>query len=287
LYLNYILGKQTLAQLSAQFNISKPTLQKYFDRLELPRFNPNPREIILVLDATYFGQKKDKDGLLVGKDWLTKEIIYYEFIKTETKEVFLNCREKLEEGRFKIKAIVTDGRPGVRGVFSGISIQMCQFHQVQIVNRYITKNPKLLPARQLKTIIEDLTKSNYFSFKTRFNYWLECNRVFLNEKTFNPRTNRYYYTHKRIRSAVNSIKSNLDYLFTYQREEFTGLKDEKIAESLKLGIKIKSNLPNTTNSLDGWFNHLKKLIRCHQGLRVDRRHKMIESIIYSSSQNFN
>ncbi len=203
---DYVLGKQTLAQLSISSGLSKKTLQRYFDDLVLPVFNPLPREIILVLDATYFGKKKDKDGLLLGKDWITKEIVYYDFIKSETKEVFLKCRYFLEQKGFKIKGVVVDGRIGVKDVFNDLPLQMCQFHQIQIVNRYLTKNPKLHPSKQLKTVIEKLTKSTYFSFTENFKFWFENNKDFLNEKTMNLETKRSYFTHKRIRSAVRSIQ---------------------------------------------------------------------------------
>ena len=62
----------------------------------------------MVIDALYFGKKKDKDGLLIGKNWLTKQVIYYEFIRSETQK----ARDTLEASGFEILAVVTDGRPG-------------------------------------------------------------------------------------------------------------------------------------------------------------------------------
>jgi len=177
---------------------------------------------------------------------------------------------------------VVDGRIGIKDIFKDIPIQMCQFHQIQIINRYLTKKPKLIPSIQLKTIIEPLTKSNYESFQTRFSYWLEVNQDFLNQKTLNPKTNRKQYTHKKLRSTVKSVQNNLPYLFTYQDKDFIEINQKLIPEYLKYGIKIPSKMLNTTNTLDGWFNHLKKLLRCHQGLKKDRKHKMIEMILISS-----
>jgi hypothetical protein len=266
LFEEYALGKQTLIQIQKKLGFSIPTIQKHLDQVILPEFRVYPKPIILVLDATYFGEKSGKDGLIVGKDWLTGEIIYYKFIQSETKAIFQSVKDNLESLGFEILAIVVDGRPGIRTVFKQIPIQMCQFHQIQIVNRYLTKNPKLLPSKQLKTIVEDLTKSSQLSFTNRFNYWLEVNEEFVNEKTINPETGRSIYKHKKLRSAVNSIRNNLPYLFTCKNNQ-------------------QLNIPNTTNSLDGWFAHLKKLLNCHNGLRRDRRNKVIEYIL--SSHNFN
>lgn len=238
------------------------TLQSHLDQAVIPDLVVEPRDIILVLDALYFGEKKTKDGLIVGKDWITAEIVYYKFIRSETKKVFQEVKDSLVSSGFNIKAIVVDGRPGIKSVFTGIPVQMCHFHQVQIVNRYISKNPKLIPSIQLRTILADLTTMNQFGFESRFNYWLEVNQEFIDEKTFNPRTKRYIYTHKKLRSAMNSIKHNISYLFTYQNTKIEG-----------------KEIPNTTNSLDGWFTHLRKLLNCHSGISKQRRNRMIRYIL--------
>lgn len=145
---------------------------------------------------------------------------------------------------------------------------MCQFHLIQIVNRHITKRPKLIPALQLKTLLGDLTTTTEYAFKLRFNYWLEVNQDFLNEKTINPDTGRQIYKHKRLRSATRSIQTNLEHLFTCKDKQNRDL-----------------NIPNTTNSIDGYFAHLRKLLGCHNGLRKDRRNRVIEYIL--ATRNFN
>lgn len=80
------------------------------------------------------------------------------------------------------------------------------------------------------------------------------------EKTFNPETKRWFYTHKRLRSAYRSLCTNSPFLFTYQRYP-------------ELGI------PNTTNSLDGTFAHVKDLLRIHRGLTKRRKFKLIDEIL--------
>jgi hypothetical protein len=56
------------------------------------------------------------------------------------------------------------------------------------------------------------------------------------------------------------LERNLPYLFTYQKNP-------------------ELEIPNTTNSLDGFFTHLKDKVKIHHGLRRDRRYKMIEEIL--------
>lgn len=44
--------------------------------------------------------------------------------------------------KFALHSITCDGRRGLLGSFGDIPTQMCHFHQVAIVRRYLTKNPK-------------------------------------------------------------------------------------------------------------------------------------------------
>ena len=66
----------------------------------------------------------------------------------------------------------------------------------------------------------------------------------------------WHYTHKRLRSAYRSLKSNMPYLFTYQRHP-------------------ELSIPNTTNTLDGLFAHLKDHVRVHRGIKSDIKDKII------------
>ncbi len=40
-------------------------------------------------------------------------------------------------------AAVIDGRKGGKEVFSDVPVQMCQYHQLMILRRYLTMNPRL------------------------------------------------------------------------------------------------------------------------------------------------
>jgi len=68
------------------------------------------------------------------------------------------------------------------------------------------------------------------------------------------------FVHRKLRSAVRSLKSNLPYLFAYQTYP-------------------ELNIPNTTNSCDGSFAHWKQKVKIHRGLRQHRRNKMIDLLL--------
>jgi len=137
---------------------------------------------------------------------------------------------------------------------------MCHFHQLQIITRYLTRRPKLEASRELRNLSLTLTNTSEKKFKKDLKLWHKKWKHFLNEKTINPETGRWFFTHKRLRSAYRSLITNLPQLFTYQKYP-------------------KLNISTTTNSLDGSFSHLKTLLRIHRGQTTERRRKMIDEIL--------
>ena len=137
---------------------------------------------------------------------------------------------------------------------------MCHFHQKQITKRYLTSNPKLEASQELKEITTTLADTNEQMFTKQLTVWYETWKDFLKEKTIDPETSKWHYTHKKLRSAYRSLKTNLPYLFTYQRYP-------------------ELNIPNTTNSLDGYFNVLKSKLNVHRGLSKKRAKKVVIELL--------
>lgn len=186
--------------------------------------------------------------------------MYWDEIINENAEAYQKGRTELERQGFIIQTVVVDGRRCLKSVFADFPIQMCHFHQIAIITRYLTRKPKLEAGKELRKIILLLTKSNEKEFTNLLNNWFEKWGEFLKEKTVNSETGKWFYTHKKLRSAHRSLKTNLPYLFTYQKYS-------------------KLNIPNTTNSLDGSFSYFKSLLRIHRGLTKARRYKVICEIL--------
>ena len=217
-----------------------------------------PQEAVLVLDATFF---KRIFGVLVVRAPHLKRNIYWKEIISETINEYFQTRIKIENMGFKIKAVVTDGRPGVRNLFLDVPVQMCHFHQKQIINRYLTLRPKLEAVIELRSITQNLCHTDKEKFIHILDLWYEKWGDFLKERTINPdNQKRWFYTHRRVRSAYRSLKTNLPYLFTYL--DYPEL-----------------DIPNTTNSLDGYFTHLKELTRIHRGAKRELKSKIINEIL--------
>jgi hypothetical protein len=206
------------------------------------------------MDTTYFGRTF---GVMLFKDAVTGENLYKEYVKYESNRLYREGITHLKEQGFEIKAIVCDGRKGLFRLFNGIPVQMCQFHQTAIITRYLTRNPKTPAAKELRILTLTLAKTGKEDFAGALARWFDKWEEFLNERTVNEETGKSFYTHKRLRSAYRSLKTNLPWLFT-----FSDHPDLKI--------------PNTTNSIDGLFADLKNKLRCHNGLSEIRKKKFID-----------
>lgn len=174
--------------------------------------------------------------------------------------MYEEAKRCLEAAGFNIKAVVLDAKHGIREVFSNQVVQICQYHQQQIVGRYLTTKPKTEAGLELKILTSALTELDEQSFTELLDAWYKKWSVFLKERTHKPDGEHYWYTHKRIRAAYRSLVVNLPYLFNYQR--YPELK-----------------IPNTNNSSEGSFSELKRLLNNHHGLKLSRRYRLIETIL--------
>jgi hypothetical protein len=59
---------------------------------------------------------------------------------------------------------------------------MCHFHQTAIVRRYITKKPTLEPNKELKEIVDSLSRTDKETFEAELHKRYKKHRDFLNEK---------------------------------------------------------------------------------------------------------
>jgi hypothetical protein len=111
-------------------------------------------------------------------------------MQTESVDVYRQGRVELEKQGYIIQAIVLDGRPGVRQIFSDIPVQMCHFHQKQIITRYLTNWPKLQASIELKKLTTTLCDTNEITFTSLLDIWYTKWSAFLKERTTDTVTGR-------------------------------------------------------------------------------------------------
>ena len=235
-------------------------VRKQLDTITIPASKTTPQPTVVIADTTFWGRHY---GVCVFRSAELKRNIWWHEVASELMAHYYYAKKILETKGWVFTAAVVDGRRGLINVFKGIPVQMCQFHQIKIVIRYVTTRPKTAAGKELLALVLTLTKTNEEMFTLALNTWFTKWESFINEKTvstFMSGKTISYYTHKGVYSAYHSLKRNLPYLFTYQKyPEF--------------------NIPNTTNDLDGSFSNLKKKLSAHHGLRRDRRFKVISEIL--------
>jgi len=248
-----MVGKQTYEQLAYKYNCSIKTIQRKLDAVKVSRETTFPCIANVLMDTTYFGRKF---GVMVFKDSLSGQILYKQYVKQETNRLYFCGIEEIRRRGITIQAIICDGRKGLLTLFEGIPTQMCNFHQIAILRRYLTKKPKMQASKELWEQVLLLPKTDKQSFEGGLAAWYSKWESFLNERKTDA-DGRSRYIHKKLRSAYRSLKTNLPWLFTWQSN---------------MGLKI----PNTTNAIDGHFADLKNKLRNHNGLSTARKKKFID-----------
>lgn len=205
------------------------------------------------MDTTYFGRKF---GVMVFKDSLTGQVLFKQYVKQETNNLYSLGIAEIARRGINIQAIICDGRKGLLSLFEGIPIQMCNFHQVAIIRRYLTKKPKMQASKELWELVLMLKHTDKESFEGGLQDWFTKWETFLNERKLDLK-GKNRYVHKKLRSAYRSLKTNLHWLFTWYDH-------------------MDLRIPNTTNAIDGHFADLKNKLRNHNGLSSTRKKKFID-----------
>jgi hypothetical protein len=258
-YKAYSIGRHTLADLSTRTGLSISTLRRKFDRYQpditLPQISSMP--VALTLDATFFGRGC---GLMIYR--AEGRNIHWQEIESETIAVVETGLKHLKTQGWTFSSVTVDGRKGtislINRLLPDVPVQFCVFHQKAIIRRYLTAKPKTLCGKELRSLTSFL---GYISEKI----FMEClddlrDRYadFLKE-----RNEQKQFKHRRLRSALRSLRSNAPYVFAHQR-----FPDRAI--------------PTTTNSCDGSFAHWKNKVKIHRGLKPERRQKMISFLLSKS-----
>jgi hypothetical protein len=265
----WILERQTFKTLSRDSGLSIDTLQQiFYSFLERsPTVNILKREKVhLRMDATYF----KKFCLVCYQD---HEDGYTQLIRFSDGEHYEEIKEDLNnliKLGVHIESITTDGHKSIlkaiRKALPDVITQRCLVHIQRMCLLWLTRFPKHLAGQQLRQHILLLMKiksNNDRIYWTReLELWHKRHKEYLQEKTFQENTGRYWFTHKLLRRSYFTIKRALPNMFHY-------LSDPTI--------------PSTTNGIEGFFSHLKNHLDLHRGLTVKHRIDFIKWYVYLSN----
>ena len=217
------------------------------------------KDVTVQMDTTYWGRGF---GLMVIRDALRGKVLWHRYVHHETIAQYVEGVEWLRSQGFIIYGAVIDGMKGLSQALWPIRVQMCQFHQMLTVRRYLTQEPDLEASRELMDLVNIITKTDKESFTGALNEWYGKYKDVINERVHDKRIRRKTppYMRPRLRSAYLSLKRNMPLLWTFYDYPQTGL-------------------PNTNNGLEGLFSDLKSKVRVHRGISKEHRMKLLDEYI--------
>lgn len=256
---DYVEGKQTLDQLALKYGVSERTIRRDLEGMRYVQKISKYKQVTIQMDTTYWGRNF---GLMVIKDALRGKILWRKYVTHETIADYIEGVRWLEKHRFRIYGAVIDGMKGLAKALSPYPVQLCQFHQMLIVRRYITQDPEIEASAALLDLVNNITRMDKESFVGAFNEWYDRYKDIVNERSHDKRIKKKTppYMRPRLRSAYLSVKRNMPLLWTFYDHPETGL-------------------PNTNNALEGLFSDLKTKVRVHSGLSRDNRRKLLDEYI--------
>ena len=255
---DYVEGKQTVDQLASKYGVSSKTISRDLGGMRYIQKISRDKEVTIQMDTTYWGRNF---GLMVIKDALRKKILWRKYVTHETIADYVEGVRWLKSQGFKIYGAVIDGMRGLAQALP-FPVQLCQFHQMLMVRRYLTQEPELDASKELLELVNNITNMDKESFIGAFGEWYERNKDVVNERVHDKRIKRKTppYMRPRLRSAYLSVKRNMPLLWTsYDHQE--------------LGI------PNTNNGLEGVFSDIKTKLRVHSGISREHRKKLIDEYL--------
>ena len=158
LWNEYSRGKQTLKELGEKYGHSYKWVRKQLDEhtVDIPT-DIKPQATVIVPDTTFWGRHY---GVTVFRSWDLKRNIWWNEVLSEKQAHYYYGRKILEDQGWTFTAAVIDGRRGLATVFKDIPVQMCHFHQLKTVTKYLTRRPRTDAGIELRTLALTLTNTN-------------------------------------------------------------------------------------------------------------------------------
>jgi hypothetical protein len=256
---DYVEGKQTLDQLALKYGVNEKTIRRDLEGMRYVQKISKYKQVTIQMDTTYWGQRF---GLMVIRDATRGKVLWRKYVRHETIADYMEGVEWLKKQGFKIYGAVIDGMKGLAKALYPYPVQLCQFHQMLTVRKYITQDPDIEASKALLDLVNNITKMDKESFIGAFEEWNEKYQDVLNERVHDRRIKKKTppFMRPRLRSAYFSVKRNMPLLWTFYDHPETGL-------------------PNTNNALEGLFSDLKTKVRVHSGISREHRKKLLDEYI--------
>lgn len=258
----WVIGRRTIDDLAIESGYSSRSLKRYFDSYlaSPPQLSIYPsQKVNLLIDGTYFS---NGICLVLYRDHTIKFTQLYRISDGEHYAEIKEDLQNLLNLGVQIESVTSDGHKSilkaVKEVLPDAILQRCIVHIQRDCRIWLTQNPKSLAGFNLKQItskLHTIKTQNQLSFwLLELHKWHEEYQDYLNEKSYNIETGRYWFTHKLIRRSFMTIKRAIPNMFHY-------LDNPKI--------------PKSSNSIESFFGHMKGHLNIHRGLSYKHRKKYL------------
>ncbi len=274
-FVSWLLGKQSQAELAQSFTDRALRTQTAWcwEIVPKPEVTGEVHEIILL------------DGIRVGNvvclvARAPSYVIGWHWVPWEAGTTW---SELLDQFPPPI-VVVCDGQKGIlvaiRGCWPTARIQRCIFHVWQNVRVKLTLHPKTEAGRELLQLTRELlrgipTKEAAQQWQEQLQAWETQYASFIRERTYLDRPTagrrRWWYTHRRLRSAYRQLNKLLqnNQLFTYLETDLTS-----------------EPIPRTTNYVEGGINsQLRTKLKLHRGMSQEHQRRLVEWYLYSRTES--
>jgi len=198
---------------------------------------------------------------------------YTQLIRFSDGENFEEIKEDLDnliKLGVQIESITTDGHKSIlkaiRKSIPEAIVQRCLIHIQRMCLLWLTRYPRHISGVELRKLVLMLLKikthNDRIYWMKQLDHWYIKHKAYLQERTVNQISGRYWYTHKLLRRSYFTIKRAQPNMFHYLNNPL---------------------IPYSTNGIEGFFSHLKNHLDLHRGLTVRHRIDFIKWYIYLSN----
>ena len=263
LFERWLLQTETLERLAKHRHTKPSALIQLFKQFWNEKIEPLPYRgngYCLIVDGLFVGRGY---CILIAIDSDGVPITWYSCTKENTTTWETLFERVKNQGVTTPSLIVSDGQKGllkaIDEVFPSVPQQRCMTHVVRLAQAWLTRFPKTVAGRELRTIVSALysvtTQGGAENWNKIFNHWCKIHQDFLQEKSIPLGPGRPWFTHRKLR-AVRSL------ILGAQKELFTFLS--------------VPNTPKTTNDVEGGLNSpMKALLRHHRGMSTQHREVLV------------
>ena len=268
----WILGKQTLEQISALSGYSTRQLSRWFDEYldSCPVWRIKFHEKVnLLIDGTWFPNKL---CLVLYRNETVKSTLFYRLTDGEWEDEMVEDLRNIQSLGIEIGSVTSDGGANIiKSVCKACpnaTRQRCLAHIQRECLTWLTKHPKSEAGQSLRRIVTLVckiqTRNDMLYWKQMLSEWHDQHVGYLNDKTVNESSHTEWFTHKMVRKAYVHIRRALPDMFRF-------LDNPRI--------------PKTTNALESYFGHLKENISLHRGLSKKHYRNYVKWYIYFRERN--